>query len=189
MEDSKKKYILFAGANGTGKSTLYEILPDKPDVPRVNIDEIAKKYGSWRDITVMLKAGREAVRSIRQYMDDGISFNQETTLCGKSILKNIRMAKLKGYNIEMHYVGVDSVSICKERIAYRVSLGGHGIPDSDVERRYAESLRNLRVLLPEIDSVTFYDNTVSFQSIAASRNGIIEILTENLPKWFEAIII
>ncbi len=68
MENSDKKYILFAGANGTGKSTLYEILPDKPNVPRVNIDEIARKYGSWRDMKVMLKAGREAVRNIRQYM-------------------------------------------------------------------------------------------------------------------------
>lgn len=187
MENSDKKYILFAGANGTGKSTLYEILPDKPNVPRVNIDEIARKYGSWRDMKVMLKAGREAVRYIRQYMDDGISFNQETTLCGKSILKNIRTAKLKGYYIEMHYVGVDSVSVCKERIAHRVSMGGHGIPDADVERRYTESLRNVRSILPEIDSITFYDNTVSFQSIAASKDGIIETLTENLPKWFKFV--
>lgn len=66
-------------------------------------------------------------------------------------------------------------------------MGGHGIPDADVERRYTESLRNVRSILPETDSVTFYDNTVSFQSIAASKDGIIETLTENLPKWFKFV--
>ena len=38
-----------------------------------------------------------------QYLKDGISFNQETTLCGKSIIKNIQKAKEYGYYIEMHY--------------------------------------------------------------------------------------
>ena len=35
-----------------------------------------------------------------------------------------------------HYVGIESVEIAKQRIAYRVAHGGHGIPDADVERRY-----------------------------------------------------
>ena len=43
----------------------------------------------------------------------------------------------------MHYVGIESAEIAKQRIAERVKMGGHGIPDRDVEKRYEESLRNL----------------------------------------------
>ena len=43
----------------------------------------------------------------------------------------------------MNYIGVESSDIAKERVKYRVSQGGHGIPDEDIERRYYESLENL----------------------------------------------
>lgn len=31
----------------------------------------------------------------------------------------------------MNYIGVESFEIAKERVRYRVSKGGHGIPDLD----------------------------------------------------------
>ena len=43
----------------------------------------------------------------------------------------------------MHYVGIESAEIAKQRIAERVKMGGRGIPDRDVEKRYEESMRNL----------------------------------------------
>ena len=43
----------------------------------------------------------------------------------------------------MPYVGLESDEIEKQRIAKRVKMDGHGIPDRDVEKRYEESLRNL----------------------------------------------
>lgn len=52
-------------------------------------------------------------------MNDGITFNQETTLCGKSIIKNILKAKELGYFIELHYVGVESAQIAKDRVKHR----------------------------------------------------------------------
>ncbi len=39
-----KKYILIAGVNGAGKSTLYETLDILKDMPRINTDEIVKKW-------------------------------------------------------------------------------------------------------------------------------------------------
>lgn len=71
-----------------------------------------------------MKAGKIAVKLIEKYFSEKISFNQETTLCGKSIIRNIQRAKELGYTIELHYVGVDSVDIAKERVKKRVSKGG-----------------------------------------------------------------
>ena len=88
-----KKYILIAGVNGAGKSTLYQTNLNLQGIPRVNTDEILREFGDWKNEKDVLKAGKIAVRKISQYFSEEITFNQETTLCGNSILKNIRMAK------------------------------------------------------------------------------------------------
>ena len=69
------------------------------------------------------------------YLQEGVTFNQETTLYGHTIFRTIHRAKQSGYGIELHYVGVDSPEIAKQRIAERVKMGGHGIPDKDVEKK------------------------------------------------------
>ncbi len=92
-----KKYVLIAGVNGAGKSTLYQSLQSLRDMPRVNTDEILREIGDWRNMGDVVAAGKIAVRKLSQYFDEEITFNQETTLCGKSILNNIDKAKKRGY--------------------------------------------------------------------------------------------
>lgn len=118
-----KKYILIAGVNGAGKSTLYQSLQSLQDMPRVNTDEILREFGDWRNRSDMMKAGKIAVKKIAGYFDEGITFNQETTLCGKSILNYIASAKERGYFVELHYISVESADIAKERVAVRVKKG------------------------------------------------------------------
>lgn len=50
------------------------------------------------------------------HINNDISFNQETTLTGNSIVKNIRNAKEKGFYVVMNYIGVESPEIAKERV-------------------------------------------------------------------------
>ena len=92
-----KKYVLIAGVNGAGKSTLYQSLQSLRDMPRVNADEILREIGDWRNMGDVVAAGKIAVRKLSQYFDEEITFNQETTLCWKSILNNIDKAKKRGY--------------------------------------------------------------------------------------------
>ena len=139
-----KRYILYAGVNGAGKSTLYRTTRYKNSMPRINTDEILREFGDWRNTSDLMKAGKISVARLNDYLLQGVAFNQETTLCGHSIIKTIQRAKEAGYMIEMHYVGVDSSQIAKLRIAQRVKMGGHGISDRDVDRRYEESLRKDR---------------------------------------------
>ena len=183
-----KKYILIAGVNGAGKSTLYQTLDSLKDMPRVNTDEIVKGFGDWKNPVDIMKAGKIAVENIKKYFEEGITFNQETTLCGNSIIRNIEKAKILGYKIEIHYVGVDSVQIAKERIAYRVAHGGHGIPDEDVERRYEESLKHLSQITGLCDLIVMYDNTDSFRRFAVYENGELHKLMDELPEWYKRIL-
>lgn len=184
-----KKYEIFAGVNGAGKSTLYATKHVVAGENRVNTDEILKNMGDWRDTALLAKAGMEAVSRIRKYFKEGSSFNQETTLCGHAILRNILKAKELGYLVEMHYVGVDSAEIAKKRISHRVAMGGHGIPDADVERRYGESLKNLYKVIPLCDLVDLYDNTQIFRRVAIIRKGEIVRLSANVPSWFDVSVL
>lgn len=180
-----KKYVIIAGVNGTGKSTLYQSMDFLQSMERVNTDEIVKQFGKWNNPSDIIKAGKIALNKIQNNFSKGISFNQETTLCGKRIIKNINKAKELGYIIELHYVGVDSTEILKKRIAYRVEHGGHGIPDSDVERRYIDSFKQLIQVMDICDVVFFYDNNKVFRQFAIYKNNSFYYLSNDFPDWFK----
>lgn len=180
-----KKYILIAGVNGAGKSTLFQTIDSLKNMQRINTDEIVRSFGRWDYPKDVMKAGMIAVKKVNEYFEAGISFNQETTLCGKSIIKNIQKAKQMGYKIEIHYVGLESPDIAKERIASRVRCGGHGIPDADVERRYYESFQALKEVVKLSDIVVLYDNTKAFRRFAVYERGLLATISEQPPKWYE----
>ena len=62
-----KKYIIIAGVNGAGKSTLYNVLDSLQDMKRINTDEIVRGFGNWRNSSDVLKAGKQAVKLIKEY--------------------------------------------------------------------------------------------------------------------------
>ncbi|NFN90341.1 ATPase [Clostridium botulinum] len=141
------------------------------------------RIGPWQDNNIQIKCAREAVKLIKKYIIEGISFNQETTLSGKSIISNTKLAKEKGFYVTMNYIGVESVDIAKERVAIRVSKGGHGIPDEAIERRYNDSLANLNKVISMCDKINIYDNTEMFKLVMAVNNGEIIWKDRNSPSW------
>ena len=95
-------------------------------------------------------------------MEEGISFNQETTLCGKSIIRNIKTAKSKGFQIVMNYIGL--------------------------ERRYYESLENLNQIIEFCDEVNIYDNTYIFKEIIYFKNGNLVWNDNLIPNWANKLV-
>ena len=165
--------------------TLKRAILDLPtkDEKRINTDEMVARIGSWQDNNLQIKCAKEAVKLIKDYIDAGISFNQETTLCGKSIIRNMALAKEKGFYITMNYIGVESAEIAKERVAPRVSMGGHGIPDEAIQRRYNESLLNLNNAINICDKINIYDNTEMFRLVMAFNNDKILWKDKRIPDW------
>ena len=185
-----KRYVIVAGVNGFGKTTLYNIYPEMRLACRVNPDEICKQMGGdWRDPVANLQAGKAALRLLDDALACGKPVNQETTLAGHGVVNRIVKAKEAGYRIEMHYVGVDSVEIAKARIRHRVAIGGHGIPDADVERRYARSLENVKKIVSKVDELFFYDNSTErgIKEIARCKHGSIVWCVTHSPQWFVCV--
>lgn len=183
-------YTIFAGVNGAGKTSIYKTTyyEHNKAEKRINTDEMVARIGSWKDSNLQLKCAREAVKLIRKYIFEETSFNQETTLSGRSILNNIKKAKQNGFQIIVNYIGVENYEIAKERVDFRVSKGGHGIPHKDIERRYFESLENLAKVIPICDEINIYDNTDIFKLIVCVREGSIIWNEEKLPDWIKGIV-
>ena len=169
-----KQYILIAGANGVGKSTFYQYIGDQYlGIPRINPDEIlSQDKGDWKSLTDQMTAMRKAVGLRRFYIENGMSFCQETTLCGASIFSFIQKVKQLGYIVTMHYIGVKSADLAVERVTQRMDLGGHGIPETDIRHRYSISLKNLKTSIEICDRISVYDNTERFIEIAQFENGV-----------------
>ena len=183
-------YTIFAGVNGAGKTSIYKSIyyNENKDEKRINTDEMVAKIGSWKDSNLQIKCAREAVKLIKNYILEGISFNQETTLSGKSIIKNIKFAKENGFYIVMNYVGVKDPEVAKERVKIRVSKGGHGIPDKDIERRYYDSLKNLNDVIEICDEVNIYDNTEVLREVIYLKSGKIIWRDNKVPNWANNVL-
>ncbi|NSB16087.1 putative ABC-type ATPase [Clostridium beijerinckii] len=101
---------------------------------------------------------------------------------------NIKRAKEKGFFVVMNYIGLESFEIAKERVKFRVSKGGHGIPDKVIEKRYAESLLNLEALIKICDEVNIFDNTNEFIQLINIKNGKLIWKDKIMPEWATTIL-
>ena len=163
-----KYFYIFAGVNGSGKSTLYKtnfLNQNIKNSIRINTDEIVYSFGDWKNSIDQIKAGKMAIQLRNKCFLEEKSFNEETTLTGKTILKIIDKAKNLGYKIHIYYIGIGNPEIAKERVKNRIARGGHGISSNLIEKRYYESLQNLEKILSKCDLIEIYDNSVKFYRI------------------------
>jgi len=184
-----KNFYLFAGVNGVGKTTLFNAMNGNVKKSfRINSDEIVREIGKWNSEIDQVKAAKIVIGLRNECMEKGNSFNEETTLTGKTILKLIDKVREKNYKLHLFYVGVGSPDISKERIKKRVADGGHHIPDEVVDKRYKESLKNFEKILKKFDNVVVYDNSVRFRTLLQIIDKKVIKIADDLPEWMENTI-
>ena len=76
-----------------------------------------------------------------------------------------------------------------DRVAKRVSLGGHIIPKADIERRYPRSMHNIKAFVKTFESAHIYDNSDHYKWIAAFRDGLVHKTTQDIPDWLKPFIL
>lgn len=175
-----KTYTIVGGVNGTGKSSLTGVLKTQTTELGViiDVDKITAQNGGSA-----LQGGRIALERIRECLDKGVSFTQETTLSGRKTEATAAEAKAQGYTVRLYYVGLDSVDECLQRIENRVAHGGHNIRETDVQRRFAGRWEAVAKILPYCDEAHFFDNYNGFVEVAEYVNGELIVKGSNLPAW------
>jgi predicted ABC-type ATPase len=171
---------IIGGCNGAGKTTLArELLPRLGIMRFLNADEIARGLSPLDVSLSAFRAGRILIEEIRELLSRGESFALESTLSGRTYVAMLREAKAKGYRIVLHYISIGSPSQAVDRVALRVKLGGHHVPEEDVRRRFQRSQRHfLEDYLPLADEWGLWDNhSPPPVQIADNKTHTLEELT------------
>lgn len=155
--------IILAGPNGAGKSTTAPLLlRDTFAVTEfVNADAIAQGLCAFAPETVALEAGKIMLRRLRELAARRMDFAFETTLASRSFAPWLEQLKIAGYHPHLMFLALPSAEAAIERVAARVALGGHNIPEEVIRRRFVAGLRNLfRLYMPAVSSWQLYDNSL-----------------------------
>ena len=91
----------------------------------LNADEFAAELSSDAPGDKAVPAGRRLIELRRLWLDEGIDFIIESTLATKTLLRSVKFASANNYRITLVFLWVSDTDICIQRVANRVSQGGH----------------------------------------------------------------
>lgn len=163
MPDRPPRILVLAGTNGAGKSSIGGAFLRQSGGEYFNPDEVAR---IMRDADPSLDAATANGRAwavgrrlLEEALRDRRDFAFETTLGGRTIAALLVAAARQGFEVRVWYAGLATPELHVARVAARVRLGGHDIPEQAIRRRYDQSRRNLIALLPYVTELTVHDNS------------------------------
>ncbi|MBD5242529.1 MAG: zeta toxin [Barnesiella sp.] len=180
---NKPTLYIIAGCNGAGKTTAsYSVLPDLLQCREfVNADEIANGLSPFNPESVAIEAGKLMLQRIDYLLSQRKTFAIETTLATRSYANLIKRSQGMGYNVMLLFFWLPSPEMAMERVARRVSEGGHNIPIETIYRRYWLGLQNFfNIFAPIVDLWTFYENIDSTILIASSEKIVDNVKFEKI---------
>jgi predicted ABC-type ATPase len=114
-------------------------------------------------------AWNEGVARLRRAIAQRGNYALETTLGGDTIVDLLMEATEAGLDVNVWFVGLDSVELHVARVQQRVARGGHDVPRADIERRFVRGRLNLIRLLPTLNQLVVYDNSAQADAAAPAK--------------------
>lgn len=178
-----RQLIVYAGANGAGKSSLRAGGADPVDV-EIDPDRIARQINPSDPRSVDFAAGKEALRLFDRTLAEGRSLSLETTLTGRTVLGRMQAAKDLGYDVTLRYVAVNDITMNIRRVEGRAMQGGHWIAPETIRRRVAGSLGNLPAAIVIADRAVLLDNSgSSHRQVLEIERGRVLFEAPDPPRW------
>jgi len=153
-----------AGPNGGGKSSIFGEMVRQSGADYYNADEhcarlLERNPGLAREAANAL-AWEEGRRRLEQAVEKGESFAFETTLASRTFAPWIEFLVRGGYSFDLVFLWLSSPELAMARVAERVRMGGHSVPEDVIRRRYTRGLQNFfRLYRPLASRWHFIDNS------------------------------
>jgi predicted ABC-type ATPase len=186
--DRRPILVALAGPNGAGKSSFFETHLATAGLNFVNADVLA----------VALSLDAYAASSLaddlrRQLLRRRESFVFETVFSDPvgDKIAFLKEAESAGYTVFLIFIGVDDPEISSDRVAMRVSQGGHDVPEEKLKERYPRIMANLKRALQEISNVWVYDHSdldAGYRLVATREKGQEIRLREPVPEWLRRLL-
>lgn len=186
--DHRPIVVAIAGPNGAGKTTFFHSYLAYSGLRFVNADVLAANVAGDA-----YSAARLADALRRALVEQKESFVFETVFSdpvGDKIAFLEEVAQ-RGYTVVLCYIGLSTADQSIERVAMRVSQGGHDVPEVKLRSRFPRTLANLQAAIGRLPHVLIYDNSdlaEPYQSIADFDGGRLHSLEEPVPKWLRPLL-
>lgn len=183
--DQRPIIVAVAGPNGAGKTTFYESQLRDCGLRFLNADVLA------RELDLAAYPAAEIAAKLRQELvDQRESFVFETVFSDPvgEKLAFLLAAAQAGYAVVLCFIGIADASRSDERVAMRVSQGGHDVPTDKLIARFPRTRRNLQEAIRVLPCVLVYDNDVlntPFRLVAVYQNGRRTFLAKPVPGWLK----
>jgi len=186
--DRRPIMVALAGPNGAGKTTFYYAHLQAAALRFVNADVLTRELGFDP-----YAAAQVADRVRRQLVAERESFVFETVFSDPvgDKLKFLKEAADAGYTVVLCFIGISGPEISEERVAIRVSRGGHDVPSEKLTSRFPRTLANLKLAIRELPCVLVFDNDDlrnPFRQIAIFENGKPVNLADPLSAWLKRLL-
>ncbi len=169
--DARPLIVALAGSNGAGKSTFHRAHLASAGLRFVNADVLAMELGADP-----YAAARMAESLRRQLVAQRESFIFETVFSDPAgeKLEFLKDAVGVGYTVVLCFIAISSPDVSEERVAMRVSQGGHDVPTAKLIERFPRTVTNLRAAIRELPHVWIFDNddmATPFRRVVVFENG------------------
>jgi predicted ABC-type ATPase len=166
---------MIAGPNGAGKTTLTLRLRTAGFEfgEYINPDDIAGELtGSYESRVAMAQLIADRRRD--SCIAERRSFSFETVMSHPSKLDVLVRAKAAGFFVQLFFVGTDDPETNIERVALRVTKGGHDVPAGRIVARWKRTMGFLHQAISTSDRAFIFDNS-------ATRHGGPRLVLEIQP--------
>lgn len=186
--DQRPVLVALAGPNGAGKTTFYHSHLAPVGLRLLNADILA------RELQLDPYTAARAASALRTELCAlGESFVFETVFSDPvgDKLEFLKECARTGYNVVLCFVGISGPAVSEERVAMRVTQGGHDVPGDKLVARYPRIVENLRRALLELPRVWIFDNndlSVPFRLVAVFEEGRAVKLVKSIPAWLRPIL-
>ncbi len=102
-QESEKRVVVIAGANGVGKTTFALEFLKEYDYEFLNADEIAKQLSAENPTEKKISAGKLFFRKLNQAIEQNKSLLIESTLSGRYLQSYFEVWKANDYQIQIVY--------------------------------------------------------------------------------------
>ena len=186
--DRRPVIVALAGPNGAGKTTFHHSHLQPAALRFVNTDVLARELG-----LDPYAAARVADKLRRELVVQRESFVFETVFSDPAgdKLAFLKDAGKSGYTIVLCFIGVSGPEVSEERVAMRVSQGGHDVPAEKLTGRYPRTLANLKAAIRELPHVWIFDNDnlrTPFRRVAVFQDGRLASLNKPTLKWLRSVL-